>query len=243
MGIDLKRALAIVAAVAVGVLAWDTKAIYPLKLLVVLIHESGHALAAVAVGGTVESITIDTLEGGLCQFRYQPTFLREVITSSAGYLGSALSGALLLIAALRFKGGKWVLAFLSAVLVFVTVFWARSLFTIGVALGMATLLGLMARFFPADLSQLVAVFLGVFNSLYALFDLRDDLWSAERRAGTDAAILAKATGIPSIVWAVLWSLVAIALLGFALWFSARGGRGKGPAAGPLRPTGAGGAAP
>ena len=48
---------------------------------------------------------------------------------------------------------------------------------------------------------------------------RTSLWSAERRAGTDAAILAKATLIPSIVWALLWSLVAVALLGLALWVS------------------------
>jgi len=219
--IDLRRLGAIALAVAVGVLAWDTRAIYPLKLLAVLIHESGHAIAAKLVGGTVESITIDSLQGGLCTFRYEPSFLHDVITSSAGYLGSAVSGALLLVAALRFNAGRLVLALLSAALVFVLVFWARSAFTFAAALGMAAVLGLAAKYLPSELSQLMAIFLAVFNSLYALFDLRDDLWSAERRAGTDAAMLAKATHIPSIVWAVLWTLVAVALLGLALWYSAR----------------------
>ncbi|HEY3448171.1 MAG TPA: M50 family metallopeptidase [Myxococcales bacterium] len=225
-GVDLKKVGAIVLAVAVGVLAWDTTAIYPLKLLVVLIHESGHAIAAKIAGGTVESITIDSLQGGLCTFRYEPTFFNTVLTSSAGYLGSAISGALLLIATLRFKLGRWVLAFMSAGLVFVLIFWARSLFTFGVTLAMAVALGLAAKFLPKDGAQLLATFLAVFNSLYALFDLRDDLWSAERRAGTDAAILAKATFIPSIVWAILWTLLAVALLGLALWISAKGKKGE-----------------
>ncbi|MBI5549709.1 MAG: M50 family metallopeptidase [Deltaproteobacteria bacterium] len=231
-GIDWKKLLAIVAAVAVGVFAWHTKAVYPLKLLVVLIHESGHALAAKLVGGTVESITIDTLEGGLCSFRYQPTFLHEVVTASAGYLGSALSGALLLIATLRYQRGRWVLGLLSAGLLVVCLLWARSPFTIAVALGMSALLGLATRFFPPELAQLTALFIGVFNSLYALFDLKDDLWSAERRAGTDAALLAKATHIPSIVWAVLWTLIAVGMLAFALWFSARGSKPRGSLSGP-----------
>ncbi len=233
--IDFKKVGAVALAVAVGVLAWDTTAIYPLKLLVVLIHESGHAVAAKLAGGTVESITIDSLQGGLCQFRYEPTFFNTVLTSSAGYLGSAISGALLLVATLRYRAGRWVLAFMSAGLVFVLVFWARSLFTFGVTLAMAAALGLAARFLPKDGSQLLATFLAVFNSLYALFDLRDDLWSAERRAGTDAAILAKATHIPSIVWAVLWTLVAVALLAFALWVSARGKKAGSPVGAKLKP--------
>ena len=94
-------------------------------------------------------------------------------------------------------------------------------FTIAVCLGMAAALGAGARWLPAGVSQVLAFFIAVFNGLYALFDLRDDLWSSERRAGTDAAILASATGIPSVVWAVLWSLFAIALLGAAIWFGAR----------------------
>ncbi|MGC4117025.1 MAG: M50 family metallopeptidase [Myxococcales bacterium] len=161
--------------------------------------------------------------------------LQHRADDSAGYLGSALSGALLLIATLRFRAGKWVLAAMSAGLVFVLVFWARSLFTFGVTLGMALALGLAARFLPKDGSQLLATFLAVFNSLYALFDLRDDLWSAERRAGTDAAILAKATHIPSIIWAVLWTLFAVALLALALWVSAKGKKADAPAGIKLKP--------
>jgi len=222
MGLDWKKLLTVLAAVVVGVVFWDSAVLYPLKLLTVLFHESGHAIAAKLVGGTVDSITIDERQGGLCTFRFQPTFVNQVVTASAGYLGSALSGALLLLVTLRWRAGRYVLAFLSFALVVITVLWARSLFTVGVALAMAAALGLGAKFLPQGASQALATFIAVFNSLYALFDLRDDLWSAERRAGTDAALLEKATYIPSIVWAVLWTLIAVGLLAGTLWLAMKG---------------------
>jgi hypothetical protein len=103
-----------------GVFLWHSPLVYPLKLLTVLLHEAGHAIAANLDGGRVVSITIDRLEGGLCLFEYQPTFLNKVVTSSAGYLGSALAGAILLFVTMRRGSGKLVLGALAAFLAFVT---------------------------------------------------------------------------------------------------------------------------
>lgn len=223
--IDFKKLFALVAALAVGIFLWDSKLVYPLKLLVVLIHEAGHALAAKAVGGEVLSITVNELQGGLCRFAFDPTFFNRVVTASAGYLGSALTGALLLFVTLRRASGRFVLGLMSLFLVVICVLWGRSLFTLVTGLGLAAALGLGARYLPAGASQAVALFLAAFTGLYALFDVRDDLWSASRRSGTDAQILADATGIPSIVWAVLWTVFAAVLLGAALYFGL--GRKKG----------------
>jgi len=222
--VDLKKVGVVILAVAVGVIGWNSPVIYPLKLLVVLFHEAGHAIAAKLVGGEVLSLTVNSLEGGLCTFRYQPTFFNTVVTASAGYLGSAIFGALLLVATLRYRAGKWVLAILCAGLSLVLILWVRDPFAVGVTLALAVVMGLGARFLPVDISQLFALFIAAFTSLYALFDLRDDLWSAERRAGTDAAILEKATHVPSIVWAVLWTLLGVGMLAGALWFSSRSAR-------------------
>jgi hypothetical protein len=221
MGLDWKRLLALGAALAVGLFFWDAAALYPLKLLVVLIHESGHAIAAWAMGAREVRMVIDARQGGACTFAIDPTFWNEVVISSAGYLASGLAGAVLLFATLRRGSGRLILWLLCAFLLAVAVLWARTLFTLGVALGMSAALGLLARILPAGASGALAFFLSSFIGLYALFDLRDDLWSAARRAGTDAAILARATHVPSIVWAVLWSLLAIAMLAAAVYFGAR----------------------
>ena len=47
-------------------LLWDTLAVYPLKIFVVLLHELSHALVAVTTGGTIEAIALDPNEGGAC---------------------------------------------------------------------------------------------------------------------------------------------------------------------------------
>lgn len=227
---DLKKLLAVAAAVALGVFFWHSQALYPLKLLTVLIHESGHALAAKAVGGTVDSLSINSLEGGVCLTRIPQTFTARVVTYSSGYLGSALAGALILLSILRWGAGRLVLGLLSAGLLVVTVLWARTLFTVLVALGFAAALGLAARYLPREPAQLLALFVGTFVSLYALFDFKDDLLSGSaRRAGTDASMLADITPIPAIVWAGLWTLVGLGTLGGALWLGARGKRGPAPA--------------
>ncbi len=59
-------------------------------------------------------------------------------------------------------------------------------------------------FRPAAVRAVVMV-LAVFTGLYALFDLRDDLWRSSVRASSDAALLAAQTHVPALVWAVLWS--------------------------------------
>src|SRR5438132_1159513 len=46
---DRKLLFAILASAVVGVLLWHNPAVYPFKLLVVLMHESGHAAAALLV--------------------------------------------------------------------------------------------------------------------------------------------------------------------------------------------------
>lgn len=71
--------------------------VYPIRLFVTLIHESGHALATVLTFGDVKGLTVSPDESGLTwsQGGFRP------LISSAGYLGSMLFGAGLLLLAQR----------------------------------------------------------------------------------------------------------------------------------------------
>lgn len=223
MEIDLRKLGLVLAAVAAGLLLWDYPVVYPLKLLVVFMHESGHAFASKLVGGSVESIRVNHMQGGLCISRIPPGFFNDLILSSGGYLGSAISGAVLLVLTLRWKrSGRGVLVLLTGWLLAICVLWARDPMTLLIGFSLAGVLGAGAKFLPDGATQLAALFIAVFSGLYALFDLRDDLWDAGRRAGTDAAKLSEFTPIPSIVWAVLWTVFAVAVLGLALWVGLRG---------------------
>src|SRR6185436_14172485 len=99
------------------------------------------------------------------------------------------------------------------------VLYARDAFTLAFCLGTAVVLGLAAKFLPEGAVEVVNLFLAAFTALYALFDFRSDLWDSRVRGISDAALLAQQTWVPAIIWAVLWTLMGVALLGWAAYKS------------------------
>ncbi len=214
---DGKLLITLVAAAVAGVLFWNSWPLYPFKLLVVLMHESGHAAATLLVGGSVDSIRISPDQGGVTLSRFPPSLLREVVVASAGYVGSTISGCVLLYVAARAKEGRWPLIALAAWCALVTVLYVRDGFTLLFVAGCALALGLVARFGPSLLRRALLVFLAAFSCCYALYDIRDDLLHVSGwPSGTDADALARATFIPAIVWGVAWGVLSLLLVGWTL---------------------------
>jgi hypothetical protein len=211
--LDGKLLLALAGAAVAGILFWNTWPLYPFKLLVVLMHESGHAAATLLVGGSVDSIRVSPDQGGLTLSRFPPSLLREIVISSAGYVGSAVSACVLLYLAARSREGRWPLVALAGWCGLVTALYVRDGFTLVFVGGCALALGLLARYGAAWLRRAVLVFLAAFSACYALYDIRDDLlhlrsWSG----GTDADALARVTFVPAIVWAILWGAISVILV-------------------------------
>lgn len=217
--LDMGRVALLLAFLAVGWFFWDSPVLRPVKLLVVMMHESGHAIASLIVGGSVQHITLRADESGACLSALPPGVLRQIIVFSAGYLGSAVMGAVLMLATFRFRMRRMVLGAACVWLAVTAVFYARDFFTLAFCLGASAVLGLAARFLPEGAVEVVNLFLAAFTALYALFDFRSDLWDSQVRAGSDAALLAQQTWVPAIVWAAIWSLLGIVLLGWATYKS------------------------
>jgi hypothetical protein len=202
----------------VGVALWRQPVLWPLKVLVVMMHETGHALATLLVGGHVDRVTIAANESGQCVSALPPGTLRQIVIYSAGYVGSALAGAILLIATLRYRIRRATLGAMCVWLVAMGLLYAGDAFTLIFCIGTALALGAMVRWFPLRAVEALDVFIASFTGLYALFDLRDDLWDGAARSHSDAALLSQLTGVPSILWAVLWSALAVViLLVSAIW--------------------------
>lgn len=202
--------------VALSLWLWDSWTVYPLKLLTVHFHESGHALATWLVGGRVDSIAITLGQGGLTRSRVPVGLLPALVVASGGYVGSALFGSGILWSAGRSSTGKTVLEVLAAFLIVALALWARDGFTVFFTAAMALALALLARWLPPRWSRGTAIFLGIFSGLYALWDIRDDL--ILRQTGrSDADALASLTGVPSLAWAILWLGISVA----ALWYVLR----------------------
>jgi peptidase M50B-like protein len=214
--LDGKLLFALAASAVLGILFWNTWPLYPFKLLVVLMHESGHAAATLLVGGSVDRIVVSPNEAGLTMSRYPPSLIREIIISSAGYVGSTVSGCVLLWTAARSKEGRWPLIALAAWCALVTVLYVRDAFTLLFAGGCALALGLLARFGTPLLRRGLLVFLAAFSCSYALYDIRDDLLHLASSGQSDADALARATFIPAIVWGVAWGALSIVLVALTL---------------------------
>jgi hypothetical protein len=216
-----RRLLAVGGALLVALLLWDLPVVWPLKLLVVMVHETGHALASLLVGGSVDTITVRFDESGRCLSSLPRSYLAQVLVYSAGYVGSALAGAALLLATLRYQAGRGLLLLGAGWLTVMGALYARDLFTFAFCAVMAVALAVAGRKLPLGAIQLLNLFLAAFTSLYALFDLRDDLWSSPGGAVTDAALLAELTLIPAGISALLWTLLSLGALGGALYLSFR----------------------
>lgn len=209
-----QRLLAVFAlSTVLGIAFWHSWPLYPFKLLVVLMHESGHAAATLLVGGSVDSISVRANEGGLTWSRYAPTLLHRIVVSSAGYVGSVVSGCVLLLTAARSREAKWPLFALAGWTSLVTVLYVRDLFTLGFSLACTAVLFALGRFGAVPVRRILLGFLASFSVLYALFDIKDDLLRLGPTTGqSDADALAQATFIPAIVWGIGWGLVSLLLV-------------------------------
>lgn len=212
-GLDAPFAALLVLCVAAAWALWVSPLLVPFRLFVTLIHEFGHALAAVLTGGHVLGIMVRLDGSGLTLVEGGNLF----ITASAGYLGSSLFGAGLLLAARAREHRRLLLRALTVGLVAATVFFVRNPTGIGSAALLAVVFWLVAARGPDWLVSLLVCWLAVLNGLYAVNDLVVLLeLSGPAASASDAATLQRATGVPALVWAVGWTVLAVAAQYWAL---------------------------
>jgi len=205
----------ILAGLALGLgWAWDHWALWPLKIVVVLFHELGHALAAWATGGEVLEIGLSPMQGGYALTRGGS----RLAILNAGYLGSLVAGVLLLISGRSSLSARAVTVGLAVVLLALPALlmpWLSFGQIFSAVTGLVVLpLGLVL---PGIALRWGLKGLGVFSILYAAYDVWDDVLRAvfapkATELPSDAAQLAMITGIPAIVWGVAWLVAGLALL-------------------------------
>ncbi len=189
----------------VALALWDTPVIKPFRVFVVWIHEMGHASMAIATGGEVEELRVRWNESGhvISRGGIFP------LISSAGYVGSAILGALLIYTG-RWLGMQRILLGLIGLLqigmaVLYTPFGTLD-FWFGAICGLV-LIVVTIRF--GRLSHVLAIWTGIVLCLYSLYDFRTDLWMQTER--TDAGILARYFGIEILAYpiAFVWATISI----------------------------------
>ena len=215
--IDGARVLLLVALAAAVLALWDTPLVYPLKILVVFFHELSHGAMAVLSGGEIVEIEIVPQQGGHCITSGGNRFL----TLSAGYLGSLFWGGLILALAARTRLDRPLSVALGVLLALLSLLYVRPFISFGLAFGLAASLALVAAgiWLSERQNDLLLRLIGLTSCLYAVADIKSDVLDRPHLR-SDAAMLAELTGVPTVVWGVIWIGLAVLVgAGFLLFAS------------------------
>lgn len=204
-------------------LLWDTPLVYPVKIFVVCLHELGHAVAALLTGGQVVGIQVFSNQGGLAITRGG----WRLAVLSAGYLGSVLAGGLLLYVSSYRRWGCELMVGLAVLMAASTLLFFRNAFAIVYGVLAAGAMLFSAFRLPDEANYYILRFVAMASCLYALLDIRSDLFAARpaELAGlgvvNDATALAQLTGLPALAWAVGWMALSVCMLFVFLYLSAQ----------------------
>jgi hypothetical protein len=197
--------------------------LYPFRLFVTFVHEAGHGLAAIATGGRFVSFEVMANGSGLATTRGG---LRAVILP-AGYIGSAVFGAGLLYITNRIPYPRLIAFGVGAALVALSLLYGQTsqvALTVGVAFGIA--LGLMGLILPRYFIVFVLNLLAITTALNAVLDLlfltrNTTATTPDGRVLNDAAAftLEITPGLSPDLWAWVWALLSVAVLGMAIYLS------------------------
>ncbi len=149
-------------------------------------------------------------EGGLCECPGGSAFL----TLSAGYLGSLMWGALIFWAAFRkAEWARWMIAIVGVLVLGFTLLYVRNAFGLAFGISFGIALVLAGRYLEARSSAVLMGILGLTSVLYAVLDIKSDILDRPQLR-SDAAMLGELTGVPTLVWGLVWIGIA---LGVSWW--------------------------
>ena len=201
----------------VSLTPWAQFLLYPFKLFTTWVHECGHALMTVLVGGRVMSITIELDTSGLTQSLVPVGRVARGLVASSGYLGAAVVGCLLMAATRVEKYARVILLSLGAFMILTLVLWMRNLFGFGVVLAWGVALVTLARTGMANAPRFLLSLLAIQVALNSVYDIR--VLFLIDRGQSDAGDVARLFLLPSWVWATAWMLMSVAMLGATLWMT------------------------
>lgn len=205
---------------------------YPLLLLSTYVHEMGHGLAALLVGGDFVSLQVFGDGSGVALTATGGRLSRAVV-AAGGLVGPAVA------AGIGFTIGRrmsWARVFLLVIGVFTLLsaaLWVRSAVGWAVALGIiATCLGVALGIRQAHWSQLWLVFLSVQLAM-SVFSRGEYLFARSAATGagvgvSDSEAIAAVLVLPYWFWGGVCGLFSVAVLGYGAWLFLRTATGDLP---------------
>ncbi len=198
---------------------------WPLMLLSTLVHELGHGLAAVFVGGDFVSLEMFADGSGVAATAHSGGRTARAVISTGGLVGPAIVACGLFFAARTERRARVALGVLAGVLLLALVLVVRNLFGVAYVLVLSGLLAAVVRFGSAWAARVGLVFLAVQLSL-SVFSRGDYLFTPVARTGagnmpSDVALIADALLLPYWLWGGVCGLFSVAVLVLGMWLFLR----------------------
>ncbi len=200
------------------ILLWNSIVVYPIKMLVIILHEMSHAIVAIIAGHPVKSIEITNRLGGQTLIAGGNNFF----IAFAGYFGSVVFGVLFFVSAYDLKLLRIFSLTLGVIILLFTANLFKNEFSVFFGLLFAILLLILPFLKFETAVGYIYKFIGVTSILYILVDVKDDLLTLTMRQ-TDAQLLADLTGVPPILWGFFYTLLSLAALFFIFRYAFRKG--------------------
>jgi hypothetical protein len=210
----------------ITVLLWNQAVLRPVKILSVLFHKMGHALAAFFCGFGTDAFK--TVFGGLGDITVSTKdWLPSFIITTGGYIASALFFVIIMCLK-RTKAKKYVPGCLSIIYLLVTIInpgLRQAVIYAAIFTSIVIVLSMIQR---ENIEELVLDVIGVSAVAYIIFDTFvatvllkiNQQFSIIRgwnlRVPEDIVRMSDATGIPQVLWAVIWLILSVLVLNMVI---------------------------
>jgi len=220
-----RRYRGLIAALLVSLLLWNLPfggfVLYPFKLFATWLHELSHGLVMMAVGAGFDHMEIYRDTSGYAFSIRGTSAVGQAAVASAGYMGTAIFGALFLVLGRTRRGARFVLGAIGAALAISGFLFVRNDFGLVAVLVGAVGFSIAAVFSNRSAAMLLLNFVAAQSCINAVLDIRTLFRSnlvvnGEAMNASDAHNMAAASFGTYWLWAAIWLAWSFAAFYLAL---------------------------
>lgn len=195
----------------------------PFEFFTTLIHEGGHALAALLIGGEVGKIVLNPDTSGYTTTSLPGGRLAQGFVASAGYLGAAVFGGVLIVLSAYRRMARVLLVALGLMVLAAMILYVRDIFTLVVS-GLFTvtlwIIGVKGRptlaFYSVNFLAIQIAMNSINDTLTLIRLSMGAPRSSYSLSHSDADTVAGLFLLPAVFWSALWVVFSCGILYFAL---------------------------
>lgn len=190
--------------------------LYPFTIFSTWIHETCHGTAAILAGGKIIWLNIYADGSGLAYCSMPSGTGKRAFFHSAGYMGTALIGGILLLFRRTKRGPRLGIYATGTIILLTSALYVRNIFGLAVLIPMGLVLLLCGWRLPSNRMRDVYALLAATCCLNAILSIHVLFFAGTVYVGgeardSDAQAVASVIGLSYWVWALIWLIFAFVM--------------------------------